>query len=94
MGSSLNVPPASVSHDPAHKSSATTQNQRIPWHQQFRRSQIVQSLEAVQDLIAVSLCVGLFCVMALQLKAIFASLLTTPQFHCYYGGYPVYPHPG
>jgi uncharacterized membrane protein (DUF373 family) len=84
MGSSLNVPPASpasVSHDPAHKSSATTQNQRIPWHQQFRRSQIVQSLEAVQDLIAVSLCVGLFCVMALQLKAIFASLLTTPQFH-------------
>jgi uncharacterized membrane protein (DUF373 family) len=53
----------------------------IPWHQQFRRTQIVQSLEAVQDLIAVSLCVGLFCVMALQLKAIFASLLTTPQFH-------------
>ena len=53
----------------------------VPWHQQFRRTQIVQSLEAVQDLIAVSLCVGLFCVMALQLKAIFASLLTTPQFH-------------
>jgi uncharacterized membrane protein (DUF373 family) len=54
---------------------------RVPWHQQFRRPQIVQSLEAVQDLIAVSLCLGLFCVMALQLKGIFASLLTTPQFH-------------
>ncbi|MEB3262960.1 MAG: phosphate-starvation-inducible PsiE family protein [Synechococcus sp.] len=53
----------------------------LPWHQQFRRPQIVQSLEAVQDLIAVSLCLGLFCVMALQLKAIFASLITQPQFH-------------
>ena len=54
---------------------------RVPWHQQFRRPQIVQALEAVQDLIAVSLCLGLFCVMALQLKGIFASLLSTPQFH-------------
>jgi uncharacterized membrane protein (DUF373 family) len=52
-----------------------------PWHQLFRRRQIVQSLEAIQDLIAVSLCVGLFCVMALQLKNIFESLLATPQFH-------------
>jgi uncharacterized membrane protein (DUF373 family) len=51
------------------------------WYQLFRRPQIVQFLEAVQDLIAVSLCMGLFCVMALQLKAIFASLFTTPQFH-------------
>jgi len=58
-----------------------TAERPVPWHQQFRRPQIVQSLEAVQDLIAVSLCVGLFCVMALQLKTIFASLLTTPQFH-------------
>jgi uncharacterized membrane protein (DUF373 family) len=53
----------------------------LPWHQQFRRPQIVQALEAVQDLIAVSLCLGLFCVMALQLKGIFASLLNTPQYH-------------
>jgi hypothetical protein len=51
------------------------------WYKIFRRRQIVQSLEAVQDLIAVSLCVGLFCVMALQLKSIFQSLLTTPEFH-------------
>jgi uncharacterized membrane protein (DUF373 family) len=51
------------------------------WYKLFRRRQIVQSLEAVQDLIAVSLCVGLFCVMALQLKGIFQSLLTTPDFH-------------
>ena len=51
----------------------------VPWHQQFRRLQIVRSLEAVQDMIAVSLCVGLFCIMALQLKEIFASLLNKPQ---------------
>lgn len=57
------------------------QARSIPWYQLFRRPQIVQALEAVQDLIAVSLCMGLFCVMALQLKAIFASLLKTPQFH-------------
>lgn len=56
---------------------------RILWHQSFRRPQIVQFLEAIQDLIAVSLCIGLFCVMALQLKSIFVSLLAsaTPEFH-------------
>ena len=53
----------------------------MPWHQQFRRLQIVRSLEAVQDMIAVSLCLGLFCIMALQLKEIFAPLLDKPQFH-------------
>ena len=63
----------------AHSPPATAEH--VPWHQQFRRIQIVQSLEAVQDLIAVSLCVGLFCVMALQLKAIFQSLIGTPHFH-------------
>lgn len=53
----------------------------MPWLQQFLRLHIVRSLEAVQDMIAVSLCVGLFCIMALQLKEIFASLLNKPQFH-------------
>ncbi len=54
----------------------------VAWYQLFRRVQIVRSLEAVQDLIAVCLCVGLFCVMVLQIRSIFASLLTTkPQFH-------------
>ena len=47
----------------------------MAWHQQFLRLHIVRSLEAVQDMIIVSLCVGLFCIMALQLKEIFASLL-------------------
>lgn len=35
----------------------------------------------VQDIIAVSLCIGLFCVMVLQLKEIFLSLMTTLKFH-------------
>jgi uncharacterized membrane protein (DUF373 family) len=86
MTSSPTMPPTSPfssSHDPPLASPPSLQNRQIPWHQQFRRSQIVQSLEAVQDLIAVSLCIGLFCVMALQLKTIFASLLTTPQFHAF-----------
>jgi uncharacterized membrane protein (DUF373 family) len=53
----------------------------IPWYRKFRRSYIVRVLESVQDLIAVSLCIGLFCVMVLQLKEIFLSLMTTLQFH-------------
>ncbi len=59
----------------------SSQSEGVPWHQTFRRVQIVQALEVVQDLIAVSLCVGLFCVMALQLRAIFLSLFTTLKFH-------------
>lgn len=66
-----------------HSPSATSgDGARLSWYQQFRRAQIVQALEAVQDLIAVSLCVGLFCVMVLQIRSIFTSLITTkPQFH-------------
>jgi uncharacterized membrane protein (DUF373 family) len=67
--------------DPSTMPQPSPLGARVPWHQQFRRIQIVQTLEAIQDLIAVSLCLGLFCVMALQLKTIFLSLLTTPQFH-------------
>ncbi len=53
----------------------------IAWHQQLRRSQIVQALEAVQDLIAISLCLGLFGVMVLQLKRTFTTLISTSAFH-------------
>jgi hypothetical protein len=53
----------------------------VAWHQQFLHMHILRSLEAVQDMISVSLCVGLFWIMALQLKEIFASLLNQPQFH-------------
>ena len=70
-----------MSATPLIPDNAATTSRGLSWHQLFRRPQIVQALEAVQDLIAVSLCMGLFCVMALQLKAIFLSLLSTPQFH-------------
>ncbi len=60
---------------------STSTESPLPWYQQFRRAQIVQALEAVQDLIAISLCMGLFCVMVLQLRAIFLSLFTTLKFH-------------
>jgi hypothetical protein len=53
----------------------------VAWHQQFLRLHIVRLMEAVQDILIVSLCVGQFCIMALQLKEIFASLLNKPQFH-------------
>jgi len=45
------------------------------------RYRIVHTLELVQDAIAISLCIGLFCVMVLQLKEIFLSLITTLRFH-------------
>ena len=52
-----------------------------PWHGKTLRTRIVQILELVQDAIAISLCIGLFCVMVLQLKEIFLSLVTTLHFH-------------
>ena len=52
-----------------------------PWYTKFNRSHIVRVLELVQDTIAISLCIGLFCVMVLQLKEIFLSLITTLNFH-------------
>jgi uncharacterized membrane protein (DUF373 family) len=52
-----------------------------PWYAKIQRSYIVRALELVQDVIAISLCIGLFCVMVLQLKEIFLSLLTTLRFH-------------
>ncbi|MBD2189558.1 phosphate-starvation-inducible PsiE family protein [Pseudanabaena mucicola] len=45
------------------------------------RFRVVHALELVQDAIAISLCIGLFCVMVLQMKEIFLSLLTTLHFH-------------
>jgi uncharacterized membrane protein (DUF373 family) len=52
-----------------------------PWYRNLRRSHIVRVLETVQDIIAVSLCIGLFCVMVLQLREIFLSLMTTTTLH-------------
>lgn len=45
----------------------------------FSRASIVRTLETVQDLIVISLCLGLFCVMVVQLRAMYFSLF--PPLH-------------
>lgn len=55
-----------------YPSNATTTNPR---------AQLVRTLEFVQDLIVISLCIGLFCVMVVQLRAMFISLLPPLNFH-------------
>ena len=56
-----------------------THNDR--WSANFSRNHVVKALEMVQDLIVVSLCIGLFCVMVIQLRAMFISLLPPLNFH-------------
>jgi len=50
------------------------------WYSWFNKSQIVRTLETIQDLIVVSLCIGLFSVMVIQLRAMFISLLPPLNF--------------
>ncbi len=50
------------------------------WYKWFNKSWIVRALETIQDLIIVSLCIGLFSVMAIQLRAMFISLLPPLNF--------------
>lgn len=42
---------------------------------------IVQALELTQDAIVICLCIGLFCFMVLQIRAMVLSLLPPVQFH-------------
>lgn len=51
------------------------------WYETFNRNLLLRSLETVQDLIVVSLCIGLFCVMVIQLRGIFFLLLPPINFH-------------
>ncbi len=56
------------------------QNPSSNWHEWLNRKRIVRVLEAVQDLIVISLCIGLFSVMVIQLRAMFFSLLPPLNF--------------
>lgn len=49
-------------------------------YDRFKRHHIVSTLEAVQDLIVISLCIGLFCFMLLQLREMFLALLPPLDF--------------
>ena len=50
------------------------------WIAQVKGSQIVSVLELVQDLIVISLCIGLFSFMVMQLREMFLSLLPPLDF--------------
>lgn len=52
--------------------------QRERW---LNLGKIVQSLELVQDLIVISLCLGLFGFMLLQIRSMILSLMPPLQFH-------------
>ena len=54
--------------------------QSINQNKWLSRNRLVQCLETVQDLIIISLCIGLFSVMAIQLRAMFYSLLPPLDF--------------
>ena len=55
-------------------------NPPINWYDWFKRNRIVRLLETVQDFIVISLCIGLFALMAIQLRAMFFSLLPPLDF--------------
>jgi uncharacterized membrane protein (DUF373 family) len=58
----------------------TSNNQSFPWREWLNRNRLVQALECVQDLIIISLCIALFSVMVIQLRAMFYSLLPPLDF--------------
>ncbi|WP_392535371.1 phosphate-starvation-inducible PsiE family protein [Nostoc sp. C117] len=48
---------------------------------QINRGRIVRSLEFIQDVIVISLCIGLFSFMVLEVRDMFLSLLPPLDFH-------------
>lgn len=56
------------------------QNSSSNWYECLSRNRIVRVLETVQDLIVIFLCIGLFSVMVIQLRAMFFSLLPPLNF--------------
>ena len=50
-------------------------SQLSQWYECFERGRIVRYLETFQNLIVICLCIGLFCMMAIQLGEIFLSLV-------------------
>ncbi len=51
-----------------------------PWYKWLNSSGVIQILEFIQDLIIISLCIGLFSFMAIQLREMFVSLLPPLNF--------------
>ena len=55
-------------------------NSSTPWYTLFNSSGVIQILEFIQDSIIISLCIGLFSFMAIQLREMFISLLPPLNF--------------
>ncbi len=53
---------------------------KMNWQSWFTKDMIVRNLEGFQNFIVISLCVGLFCVMLLQLEEMYLSLLMPLNF--------------
>ena len=60
-------------HEPINKS-------QTPWYKWLNNGRIIQILEFIQDFIIISLCIGLFGFMTLQLREMFVSLLPPLNF--------------
>jgi len=58
----------------------TPKSAPVPWYRWLSSSQMIQLLEAVQDLIVIGLCIGLFSFMLMQLREMFLSLLPPLNF--------------
>lgn len=61
-----------------HKPLKNPSSDRYEW---LKQNHVVRLLETIQDLIVISLCIGLFGFMVLQLQAMFLSLLPPLNFH-------------
>jgi uncharacterized membrane protein (DUF373 family) len=59
----------------------STNSATTPTIGQISRIQVVRALEVIQDFIVVSLCLGLFCVMVLQLRETFSTMFQQLNFH-------------
>jgi uncharacterized membrane protein (DUF373 family) len=59
----------------------STENSSIQRDSWLNLDRIVQALELTQDLIVISLCLGLFGFMVLQIRIMFLALLSPLQFH-------------
>ena len=51
-----------------------------PWYKWLNNNAVIKILEFIQDLIIISLCIGLFGFMTLQLREMFVSLLPPLNF--------------
>jgi uncharacterized membrane protein (DUF373 family) len=58
----------------------TFTNSSVPRYKWFSGDRVVRALEVIQDLIVISVCIGLFSFMVMQLREMFLSLLPPLNF--------------